>query len=195
MGSRSLDKPLESLDAKVSALCGQGIATDRWRADVAAALFHLRRKDHRPLIVCILGGTGTGKSTVVNRLLDANLSSASFRRTFTAGPVAVAAKSADVPENWLGLPHVLASPSELPVRGQSDSLIVIESPHDLLGRVVLMDTPDLDGDQPRHHAQADRGFRWAEAIVFLVSPEKYQMTELLPYYRLARRYAMPASCS
>ena len=35
-------------------------------------------------------------------------------------------------------------------------------------------------------------FRWAQAVVFLVTPEKYQMTELLPYYRLARRYAIPA---
>src|SRR6185295_2211992 len=43
-----------------------------------------------------------------------------------------------------------------------------------------------------HHAQADRVFRWAQAVVFLVTPEKYQMTELLPYYRLARRYAVPA---
>ncbi len=56
----------------------------------------------------------------------------------------------------------------------------------------MIDTPDLDGDQPQHHAEADRVFRWAEALLFLVTPEKYQMTELLPYYRLARRYALPA---
>jgi hypothetical protein len=43
---------------------------------------------------------------------------------------------------------------------------------------TLVTRPDLDGDQPAHHAQADRAFRWAEAIVFLVTPEKYQMTEL-----------------
>ena len=43
-----------------------------------------------------------------------------------------------------------------------------------------------------HHAQADRVFRWADAVLFLVTPEKYQMTELLPYYRLAGRYALPA---
>jgi hypothetical protein len=29
-------------------------------------------------------------------------------------------------------------------------------------------------------------------VLFLVTPEKYQMTELLPYYRLASRYALPA---
>jgi RNase P/RNase MRP subunit POP5 len=196
MGSRSLDKPLESLDGKVAAMRAKATAyaaaIDRWRGDAAAALFHLRRKNQRPMILCILGGTGTGKSTLVNRLLEANLSSSSFRRTFTAGPVAVAAKSTDVPENWLGLPRTVASPADLPVRGQSDCLILIEAGHDLLGHVVLVDTPDLDGDQPVHHAQADRAFRWAEAIIFLVSPEKYQMTELLPYYRLAKRYAVPA---
>jgi 50S ribosome-binding GTPase len=191
MSSRSLDKPLELLDAKVAALpCSA--ATDRWRGDVAAAIFHLRRTGEKPLAVCILGGTGTGKSTLVNRLLGANLTSANFRRTFTAGPVAVAAELADVPENWLGLPRTVATAGELPVRGQTDSLIVIEAKHDLLNHVALVDTPDLDGDQPLHHAQADRAFRWAEAIIFLVSPEKYQMTELLPYYRLARRYAVPA---
>jgi RNase P/RNase MRP subunit POP5 len=192
MGSRSLDKPLESLEAKVAALPAHSAAIDRWRSDVAAALFHLRRNRQGPITVCILGGTGTGKSTLVNRLLGANLTSANFRRTFTAGPVAVAAKAADVPEAWLGLPRTVAASGELPVRGQTDSLIVIEAQHELLGHVVLVDTPDLDGDQPLHHAQADRAFRWAEALIFLVSPEKYQMTELLPYYRLARRYAVPA---
>ena len=70
--------------------------------------------------------------------------------------------------------------------------MIVEAIHEVLNRVVLVDTPDLDGDQPVHHAQADRAFRWAEGILFLVSPEKYQMTELLPYYRLARRYALPA---
>ena len=28
-------------------------------------------------------------------------------------------------------------------------------------------------------------------MLFLVTPEKYQMTELLPYYRLAARYTVP----
>jgi len=30
-------------------------------------------------------------------------------------------------------------------------------------------------------------------VLFLVTPERYQMTELLPYYRLARRYGIPAT--
>src|SRR5690606_31127706 len=34
--------------------------------------------------------------------------------------------------------------------------------------------------------------RWCTTVVFVVTPEKYQMTELLPYYRLARRYGLGA---
>ena len=76
-----------------------------------------------------------------------------------------------------------------PRAGGADALSIIRRPHDLIRPLTLIDTPDLDGDQPAHHAQADRVFRWADAVLFLVTPEKYQMTELLPYYRLAQRYA------
>jgi hypothetical protein len=192
MGIKSFEKSLEALDAKVGALRAHSGAIERWRGDAGAALFHLRPRKGSPMVVCILGGTGTGKSTLVNRILEANFSAASFRRTFTSGAVAIARAVADVPEGWLGLQHELAAAGELPVRGRNDALIVVEGKQEILGHVTLVDTPDLDGDQPVHHAQAERAFRWAEGIVFLVSPEKYQMTELLPYYRLAKRYALPA---
>ena len=40
MGIRSLEKSLESLDAKVGALRAGLSAIERWRGDAAAALFH-----------------------------------------------------------------------------------------------------------------------------------------------------------
>jgi hypothetical protein len=82
-------------------------------------------------------------------------------------------------------------PTNLPARGQPDVLMLLTTDNPVTQHVVLVDTPDLDGDQPLHHLQADRVFRWADALLFLVTPEKYQMTELLPYYRLAARYGIP----
>src|SRR5687768_2355401 len=72
----------------------------RWRSDAKAMLFHLkgRGKKERPALAVLLGGTGTGKSTITNRLLDGNISAASFRRTFTSGPVAVARNENAVPD-------------------------------------------------------------------------------------------------
>ena len=186
---------LASLDARLAALSlssAAGQAIVRWRADAAALRFHLGRAEPYPILVAILGGTGTGKSTLVNRLLDANVSAASFRRTFTAGPVAIARDAQRLPPRWLGVDHQVAAEQELPVRGRTDALVVVPVGHELTERITLVDTPDLDGDQPLHHAQADRVFRWAQAVLFLVTPEKYQMTELLPYYRLARRYELPS---
>lgn len=186
-----LDNALTSLRAKTSGPIAT--AVDRWRSDAQAIRFHLRDDaDDRPMLVAILGGTGTGKSTLVNRLLGANLTATSFRRTFTSGAVAIASDCAHLPQQWLAIEHRVVSDVDIPARGQVDALAVVKEDRELTKKITLVDTPDLDGDQPMHHAQADRVFRWAQAVVFLVTPEKYQMTELLPYYRLAKRYAVPA---
>lgn len=163
---------------------------ERWRSDCLALIFHLRPGSDHPPLVAVLGGTGTGKSTLVNRLLESNTSATSLRRTFTTGAIAAAQQAGNIPEAWLGISHEIAQ--DIPARGRVGALAVVEVNGVLTRTITLIDTPDLDGDQPLHHAEADRVFRWAEALVFLVTPEKYQMTELLPYFRLAKRYALPA---
>ncbi|HEX3356091.1 MAG TPA: GTPase, partial [Tepidisphaeraceae bacterium] len=188
---------LDDLDEKLAQLrttASTSITTfiDRFRLDLAAARFHLKSGSHRPTLVAIIGGTGTGKSTLVNRLLGADITATSYRRTFTAGAVAVAKSADSIPVHWLGLDPVFPKAQELPVRGQVDLLAVVALDSELTSHITLIDTPDLDGDQPLHHAQADRVFRWAQAVLFLVTPEKYQMTELVPYYRMAARYGLPA---
>jgi hypothetical protein len=193
-----VDGSVARLDALIMALLpavsGPALQTvERWRSDAAALHFHLRRRPGAaPLVTVILGGTGTGKSTIVNRILGQNISATSFRRTYTSGPVAIAASAAQVPPEWLGVEHIEMAPADLPARGRTGSLLIAILGKDLTCQLTLVDTPDLDGDQPTHHAEADRAFRWADAILFLVTPEKYQMTELMPYYRLAGRYQVPA---
>jgi GTPase SAR1 family protein len=160
--------------------------------DLAATIRHIERDPSQPPVVVVLGGTGTGKSTLVNRLLEGELSATSFRRTFTAGVLAITNRADSLEPGWLGVRHVTLKADQLPTRGQSDELCIVLLDKPLTQQLSLVDTPDLDGDQPAHHVQADRAFRWADALVFLVTPEKYQMTELLPYYRLAGRYGVAA---
>lgn len=200
---RKLELAIADLDERLRRLLvggGPGAAVvgasavDRVLAELSAARFHLRPRANGDLrMVAIIGGTGTGKSTLLNRFIDAGqeVTAASFRRTFTAGAVAVAPNGRDLPDGWLGLPHVIAARDDWPARGAGDRLTVLRLNSPWLSQFALVDTPDLDGDQPAHHALADRAFRWAHAVVFLVTPEKYQMTELPPYYRLARRYGVP----
>ncbi|MGN6504828.1 MAG: GTPase domain-containing protein [Tepidisphaeraceae bacterium] len=163
-------------------------AADRVSSDLQATAFHLSRQPTDHPIVAIIGGTGTGKSSLVNRLLGAEVTATSFRRTWTAGPVAITKDG--LPPRFLALPHL--PPDENPPRGQADRVVVVHVDHPLLASIHLVDTPDIDGVVTDHHTIADRIFRWADAVIFLVTPEKYQMTELQPYYRLAHRYAVPA---
>ncbi len=194
--NNSPDATLALLDEALAALrapADLAAAVARVRADVAALRFH--RSDRAaapPVVLVVLGGTGTGKSTLVNRLAGASVTATSFRRTFTAGCVAVAEDPLQVPPGWLGLDRAPLAASELPAKGRPDVLLVAPRPPAASPLPVLVDTPDVDGDQPSHPPQADRAFRWATGVLFLVSPEKYQMTELLPYYRLAARYGVPA---
>jgi 50S ribosome-binding GTPase len=189
----SLDAPLTALQSALGTLnAARYPAVERFRADLAAARFHLNRSKKGTPLLAILGGTGTGKSTLLNRLLGSDITATSFRRTFTAGAIAVISDPAHIPVRWLGLDHDVTDPTQLPARGQHDRLTIVAVANQVSRKLALIDTPDLDGDQPAHHAQADRVFRWADAVLFLVTPEKYQMTELLPYYRLAKRYGLPA---
>ncbi len=195
---RSFADALRRLAALLAPLAEQS-STEAARVadDVAAALFHA---DHtgsdRPPVVVLLGGTGTGKSTLANRLIGAPdrgkeaVTATSFRRTFTAGCLAVARKAEDVPDRWLGLPRRVVPTAELPARGTADRLAIVERPTAQV-QVVLVDTPDLDGDIPDHHRQADRAFRWAQAILLVATPEKYQLPEVPRYAQLAQRYRLP----
>lgn len=176
----------EKLDALDAALVALNVHVKRLRNDLAAVKYHAtgRGATDVPSVV-LLGGTGTGKSTLINRLLKADVSATSFRRTHTAGAIAFV-PAGGLPAGWLGIEPRRAA--QTPARGEIDVLTIVQSD----APPVLVDTPDLDGELPAHHAQADRAFRWADAVVFLVTPEKYQMTELLGYYRLAARYGVPA---
>lgn len=179
-----LQEQLQRLHAAVSRL--DTPAADRVRSDLAAAIFHLSRTASDKPIVAMIGGTGTGKSTLVNRLLGVELCATSFRRTFTAGPIAIGRE--DLPSGFASLTHVDAE--ESPAKGKPDRIALVKSDAPLTSHLTLIDTPDIDGELVEHHAAADRVFRWADAVVFLVTPEKYQMPELQPYYRLAARYAI-----
>ena len=166
-------------------------AARQWLESSAAVRFHLQTRFDRPPILVALGGTGTGKSTLVNRLVGEEVTMASYRRTFTNGVVALVDREPRLPPGWLDLPARTADSEERPVRGSVGELTVVRFPHPLTERLTLVDTPDLDGDRPDHPPQADRAFRWAEAILFVVTPEKYQAASLQPYLRMAIRYRIP----
>lgn len=160
--------------------------SDRPVQDLSAALFHLSRNASDTPILAVVGGTGTGKSTLINRLVGTDVSATSYRRTFTAGPIAIGQDR--LPIEFGAMIHVPAT--QTPAQGQPDRITFIPAPSSFNHRLILIDTPDIDGEVTEHHAVTDRIFRWVDGLIFLVTPEKYQMPELQPYYRLANRYGL-----
>jgi len=123
-----------------------------------------------PLIVSLVGGTGTGKSTVFNSLAGRQISEVGHRRPCTLRAIIFA------PE------HDAQSLSECPLLtlknqpeiGQEDdeAEIVTHLQPELSG-LVLVDTPDIDSVELSNRVSAENFFILSDAVVFVTSQEKY----------------------
>jgi len=103
--------------------------------EIAARLDRARRELSRMLVVGVIGGTGTGKSTLVNALAGCDLSPAGdIARPTTINPVVVAARDVDL--SWLPVDAMNAR--------------VVRSDSAAVANIVLVDCPDPD-------TQADPG--------------------------------------
>lgn len=112
---------------------------------VAPRLDRARRELSRVLVVGVLGGTGTGKSTLVNALAGREVSQAGdVARPTTVSPVVVVARDVDC--SWLALDGVGAR--------------VVTSDSPAVANIVLIDCPDPDtqgSDGPSAAAAAGDG--------------------------------------
>ena len=113
-------------------------------------------------LIALVGGTGVGKSTLLNSLAGAEISPASVRRPTTATPVAWVPSSAaeDLRPvlDWLGV-------ARSDVRLADDAVAS--------GSVAILDLPDLDSIEPEHRRRVDEILPRVDAVVWVTDPEKY----------------------
>jgi hypothetical protein len=96
---------------------------------VAPRLERARRELSRVLVVGVIGGTGTGKSTLVNALAGGEVTAAGdVARPTTVNPIVVAARDVDL--SWL------------PLEVMQARLVRSDSPS--VANIVLVDCPDPD---------------------------------------------------
>lgn len=141
-----------AFDLLVDALARWSVAGPQWpparrvRSEweaVAARLDRARRELSRVLVVGVIGGTGTGKSTLVNALAGGEVTAAGdVARPTTVHPIVVAARDVDV--SWL------------PLDAMQGRLVRSDSP--AVANIVLVDCPDPDtqdfDDSPPHGGEA-----------------------------------------
>lgn len=110
-------------------------------------------------VVALIGGTGVGKSTILNGLAGEEVSPAGARRPTTAEPVAwVAADAADEVRPLLARLGVDRSRTHAKAE---------------LGRVVILDLPDVDSLEAGHRAVVEAVLPKIDVVAWVTDPEKY----------------------
>lgn len=110
-------------------------------------------------VVALVGGTGVGKSTILNALGGGNVSPAGARRPTTGAPVAwVAESAADEVRpllDRLGVGRTQTHASED------------------LARVVILDLPDVDSLDGSHRSTVEAVLPKLDVVAWVTDPEKY----------------------
>lgn len=129
------------------------------KAALADLALRSRQLEAQPavLTLVLLGGTGVGKSTLLNALARDPIAQASIVRPTTRQPTVYH--------------HSAVAPVRLaPVLGRCRIV-----PHDRpeLRDKVLVDTPDVDGNVPEHREMVREFLPFADAVLYVGSQEKY----------------------
>jgi len=168
------EESVAGLPARFAALrrlieLGDGQVDDALLADSRALLERGEsrlRLSGEHTVVALVGGTGSGKSSLFNAICGSDLSAVGVTRPLTTAPHACVwgLSGAGPLLDWLGIDsrHRYAR-SASPPGGQPRSL----------NGLILLDLPDHDSVRAHETAEAGRLVGVADLLVFVVDPQKY----------------------
>jgi predicted GTPase len=115
-------------------------------------------------VVALAGATGSGKSSLFNAIVGADVAAIGARRPTTSRPTAAVFGSADAGPllDWLEVAarHVVAETTDEEIAGTLDGL-------------VLLDLPDFDSRVLSHRVEAERILELVDIFVWVTDPQKY----------------------
>ena len=123
-----------------------------------------------PVIAALMGGTGTGKSTIFNSLAGAPISSVGTRRPCTMGAIVYVHENAwdEASGGPLAHPILRAQGS-----GQVAEVETLSHARPESAGLILVDTPDFDSVEPANRVIADHFFIYSDVLILVTSQEKY----------------------
>jgi energy-coupling factor transporter ATP-binding protein EcfA2 len=152
------------------------------RAELEGLTADLRRQadaletDRPLLVIMLMGGTGVGKSTLLNALAGAAVAPASLARPTTRDPVVYY--------------HEAIQASRLDKALQHCRLVQHDRP--ALEQKILVDTPDLDSNDLANRDKLQQLLPVADIVLYVGSQEKYHDRlgwELFLHHRQRRAFA------
>lgn len=119
----------------------------------------LRSMQESSLTIGLLGGTGVGKSTVMNALAGSEIASASHRRPHT--------------DRVLVYGHEEISSWLPPLPEEDLPWVLVPHRSDVIRQVLLCDLPDFDSLLGEHRERVIQFLEHLDLLVWVTSPEKY----------------------
>ncbi len=129
-------------------------------------------------VVALAGATGSGKSSLFNDLIGADVAQIGVRRPTTSTPTAAVwgSQSASALLDWLkvGVRHLVderpaaATGSDVGPAGPT-----VPGPGLELAGLVLLDLPDFDSHEVTHRVEVDRVLDLVDVFIWVTDPQKY----------------------
>lgn len=149
---------LTRLEVAIDAAHALGLPTEAAQAVLDVARQRVRFPGHS-YVLALAGGTGVGKSSILNGLAGATVSASGVRRPTTSEPV-----------GWV--PSSTRSEVE-PLLSWLGVRAIREHTGPNYPTVVVIDLPDLDSIAPEHRARVDELLPRIDAVLWVTDPEKY----------------------
>ncbi len=125
----------------------------------------------RPLVVGFFGGTGVGKSSLMNRLAGEAIARASAERPTSTDITAYV--------------HTSVRVDRLPADFPMEKLRTAMHHNDHYASVLWLDMPDFDSVETSHRTLVEQWLPYIDVLVYVVSPERYRDDE---GWRLLQKY-------
>ncbi|HET9853022.1 MAG TPA: dynamin family protein [Candidatus Limnocylindrales bacterium] len=129
-------------------------------------------------VLALVGGTGVGKSSIVNALAGETVTPAGVRRPTTARAIAWipggGAGRQDAAREGAGRDGAgEAAVAERALLRRLDAEVVRTGSADGLGNVIVLDLPDIDSLEPGNRAAVEAVLPKVDVVAWVTDPEKY----------------------
>ncbi len=162
-------------------LAGMGFDWQPADRNLCAALLFRRRYPDAPPIVGLIGGASSGKTTIFNSLVNAEVSRISAQAHETLGPVAAVYHGTfERAEEWsrdgLWFPgfDIVPLQSDAPTSGRPDAVQLVPHQVEALSVTVVVDLPDVTSRMSVEEGSLTRTLLpWFDGIIVVVDEERW----------------------